>query len=341
MSKRIIKGDELQLFLNDSAPLYATSHTITVTGSTIDTATKDHGYFGSTEVGKLSWELTAECLYSDDQYDMMFDMMIRRTKTLVKFAKVKNYSVNGLINVGGDTAAWIPDEHAFTGYATVTSLTANANTGENATYSITFTGAGPLTLVDDSETLNFITVHYGPMEAGETYTLWNLSSGISGARGTAISISDRDDVSLNSRQNTYTPADDLTSLELIIYFTGTVVPASLLFENENVTYVEVGSTITDLGSAAFSNCTNLEAAVLNANVGLAPRLFNGDSSLEELTLPEIHGNESDGYTGVVYNSYSSALSGCNALTTIYVPSELVSWYENTAPWSNLTVEAIS
>ena len=148
MSKQIIKGDAIQLFLNGSAPLYATSHTLTLTGNTVDIATKDHGSWGASEIGNLTWELTAECLYSDGDYDDMFDRMVAKTKLMVQFAKVANYDPNGLVSTGGSVQAWTPDvQSAKKGYAVVTSLTANANTGENATYSITFTGAGPLTPV--------------------------------------------------------------------------------------------------------------------------------------------------------------------------------------------------
>ena len=148
MSKQIIKGDELQIFLGNNAPKYATSHALTLTGNTLDIATKDHGFWGASEVGKLSWELTAECLYTDGDYDSMFDKMIMREKFNIRFTKVKNYDVNGLVAVGGNVAAWRPDlETGLQGYATITSMTANANTGENATYSITFTGAGPLSSI--------------------------------------------------------------------------------------------------------------------------------------------------------------------------------------------------
>jgi len=145
MSKQILKGDQIQLFINNNAPLWATSHTLTLTGNTVDIATKDHGSWGASEIGNLTWELTAECLYSDGDYDDMFDRMVAKTKLMIQFAKVANYDPNGLVSTGGNVQAWTPDvQSAKKGYAVVTSLTANANTGENATYSITFTGAGPL-----------------------------------------------------------------------------------------------------------------------------------------------------------------------------------------------------
>lgn len=146
MANTILKGDELMLFYNGNAFAWATSHTLTVTGNTLDIATKDHGFWGASEVGKLTWEITTENLYSDDDYDTLFDLMLQKEPITVAFAKVSNYDVNGLASVGGDVQAWEADDTEYrSGLAVITSLTVNANTGENATYSATFTGSGPLT----------------------------------------------------------------------------------------------------------------------------------------------------------------------------------------------------
>ena len=343
MSKQIIKGDELQLFLNDSAPLYATSHTLTVTGSSVDRSTKDDGYWGSSEAGNLTWELTAECLYSDAQYDLMFDMMIRHQKQFIKFAKVQNYSVNGLISVGGDVNHWIPENKGFTGYAVVTSLTANANTGENATYSITFTGAGPLNSFSNITTLNYIDIHYGPMTAGTSYKLWNIKQGVAGVQGTASTLTDNIDISLSSRDNMYTPVENITSMQVRMYFRNTTIPSNLFEGISALTYVEVGSTIEAMGYRTFAGCTSLEAAVLNDKTGLTQYLFQGCTSLKSLTLPFKHYDETNQeWMGLPYNSNSQALAGTEeSLTDLYVPAETVTWYENTAPWNNLTVHSIS
>lgn len=147
MSNTIIKGDELMLFDSEGKALsWSTSHVLTITGSQIDIASKDHGFWGASEVGKLTWEITTENLYCDDDYDKLFAMMIAAEPVTVAFAKVSNYDVNGLASVGGDVTAWAADNTQYwSGLAVITSLTVNANTGENATYSATFTGAGPLT----------------------------------------------------------------------------------------------------------------------------------------------------------------------------------------------------
>lgn len=146
MANTIIRGDELMLFnAQNEALAWATSHTLTITGNTVDIATKDHGAWGASEVGNLTWEITSENLYCDDNYDELFDIMVAKEPVTVAFAKVSNYDENGLTSVGGTVSAWTPDTTNYrSGKAVITSLTVNANTGENATYSVTFTGAGPL-----------------------------------------------------------------------------------------------------------------------------------------------------------------------------------------------------
>lgn len=141
----IVKGDELMLFYNGNAFAYATSHALSMSADQISTASKDHGYWTGSEVGKLSWEITSENLYTDDDYDTLFDLYNRAEPITVAFAKAANYDKNGLTYVGGNVQAWTPDSSNYrSGMAIITSLNTNANTGENATLSVTLTGAGPL-----------------------------------------------------------------------------------------------------------------------------------------------------------------------------------------------------
>lgn len=147
MAQTIVKGDELMLFKGGSALAYATSHTLTITGNTIDVSSKDHGYWGASEVGNITWEVTTENLYTDTDYDALFTAMIAKTPIEIVFAKAANYDANGLDGVGeGSVEAWTQGG-GYKGKAVISSLTANANTGENATYSATFTGYGALTKV--------------------------------------------------------------------------------------------------------------------------------------------------------------------------------------------------
>ena len=144
--KQILKGDELMLFKNKKSIAYATSHVLTITGNTVDIASKDHGFWGASEVGSLTWEITSENLYTQDAYDELFDAMVACEPIDVAFGKVSNYDKNGIDN---STANWAPDTategSVKYGKAVITSLVANANTGENATFSITLTGQGAIT----------------------------------------------------------------------------------------------------------------------------------------------------------------------------------------------------
>ena len=145
MSKpTIVKGDELMLFKDNKSLAYATSHTLSITGNTIDISSKDHGYFGASEIGNITWEITSENLYTDSEFDSLFNVMVAKSPITVTFGHANNYNANGL----GSADNWIPDASVgakyYEGPAIITSLQANANTGENSTYSITLTGNGPL-----------------------------------------------------------------------------------------------------------------------------------------------------------------------------------------------------
>ena len=134
------------LFKDKKSIAYATSHVLTITGNTVDIASKDHGFWGASEVGSLTWEITSENLYTQDAYDTLFDAMVKCEPIDVAFGKVSNYNKNGIDNSTND---WAPDTAAEGsvkyGKAVITSLVANANTGENATFSITLTGQGAIT----------------------------------------------------------------------------------------------------------------------------------------------------------------------------------------------------
>ena len=151
----IIKGDELQLFYNGNTFAYATSHTLTITGNTVDVATKDHGYWGASSVGNITWEISSENLDTTADYDTLFELMVSQTKLPVQFGLVGNYNPNGLQSVGGPVAAWTLSNKYYSGSVYITSLTLNANTGENATYSVTFTGSGPL-IADGVPSKNYV-----------------------------------------------------------------------------------------------------------------------------------------------------------------------------------------
>lgn len=144
---RIIKGRDLMLFDNDGhSYAYATNHTFTFNAETTDISSKDHGMWGASEISRFTWELSSENLYTEDGYDKMYDAMITATPIKVRFG-LKQPQTDMSINVAdGNTALpyWTSQNSYYSGYVLVTSLVANANNGENATYSTTLTGTGAL-----------------------------------------------------------------------------------------------------------------------------------------------------------------------------------------------------
>ena len=161
--RQCIKGDDLMLFNGETGKSYAfaTAHTLTITADTADTSSKDHGVWTGNEVAKISWEITSENLYTSDGFDSLFKSMINRTAIPVAFGLKQKGEADKTV-VDEDYANWTPEykpdatgtptapeadtttSKMYMGMAYITSLTANANTGENATYSVTLTGTGSI-----------------------------------------------------------------------------------------------------------------------------------------------------------------------------------------------------
>ena len=105
MSKTIVKGDELMLFKDGKSLAYATSHSVSIQGSEISISSKDHGYWGASEIGDITWEITSENLYVDSEYDSLFNAMIAKSPIIVTFGHANAYNANGL----GSSDNWVPD----------------------------------------------------------------------------------------------------------------------------------------------------------------------------------------------------------------------------------------
>lgn len=145
-TQKIIKGDDLMLFDAQGKSLaFATSHQLTISADAVETSSKDGGVWGSNEVNKITWEITSENLYTETAYDDLFDKMIAREAITVYFGTKKETDPDKTV-ADGDYDSWTGAK-GKTGKVFVTSLTANANTGENATYSVTLTGTGKISKV--------------------------------------------------------------------------------------------------------------------------------------------------------------------------------------------------
>lgn len=166
----IIKGGDMMLFVNGKSIGYATNHTLSINADTKETSTKDSGgKWQTSEVGVLSWTASSENLMSNDQegngYKNLVKLMIDRTVITGHFdleGNSPNLDADKYDNV--PKGGWTPRAIAATAYSKgyvgsmiITSIELNAPNGENATFTVNFTGTGALTpkytlplVIDDS-----------------------------------------------------------------------------------------------------------------------------------------------------------------------------------------------
>lgn len=142
MAKKIIQGRDLMLFdANSVSYAYATNHTLTLTAETSDVTSKDHGENSAIIISKYTWEITSENLFTVTDYDELFDKMVTGEKITVCFGRKVDEGDKTVAD--GDLENWGLDiSDYYQGSVIITSLTANANNGENATLSVTLTGTG-------------------------------------------------------------------------------------------------------------------------------------------------------------------------------------------------------
>ncbi len=144
MANRIIKGRDLMLFdAEGNSYAFATNHTLTITAETADISSKDHGIWGASEVSKYSWEITSENLYTTAEFDKLFNTMLSGSPITVRFG-LKAENDNSKSVADGDYNHWTSAEGYYEGSAVITSLVANANNGDNATFSLTLSGSGSI-----------------------------------------------------------------------------------------------------------------------------------------------------------------------------------------------------
>lgn len=133
------------LFYNGKSLAFATNHQLSLSGNTLETSSKDHGEWTSKMIGKLSWSITSDNLFTEEDFTTMTDLWIGRTAIDVVFTVKGN---EGVFNEDGTTVptgGWTPKGNTgYKGKVVITGITANAQDGENATYNITLEGVGAL-----------------------------------------------------------------------------------------------------------------------------------------------------------------------------------------------------
>lgn len=143
----IVKGSKLMVFYNNAPIGFATSHSLSVTTNTTEVSTKDHGDYPAVIAQSISWEITAENLYSNAGELIYMQIVKSKAPVDIVFAPANNYDNSNEPGViGNDNKEWAfsSNDVIASGKALITSFSINAPSGDNATMSVTFTGVGEL-----------------------------------------------------------------------------------------------------------------------------------------------------------------------------------------------------
>lgn len=152
----IVKGKKLMVWVksgsgNYTSIGYCTNHTLSTSASTISVSHKDladagSGKWDDQDIDTLSWTITAEAFYANSQEGIgfadVFGYYAAGTVLDLKFAVAADSTT------GVPTGGWaVPSTGTIlTGKAIISSMDVNAPTDDNASFSVTFTGKGALSV---------------------------------------------------------------------------------------------------------------------------------------------------------------------------------------------------
>lgn len=146
----VIKGDVLMLF-NAQGKSFggATNHTLSISPEYTEVMCKDCGETPWKKLSKINWQITTENLYVSDEYEDFLTKALNDTEFTIIFG-ASNWVPVGLEKAGTNGASidnWSVDANGvvYTGKVKISSLTLNASSGDNATYSVTLDGVGNFT----------------------------------------------------------------------------------------------------------------------------------------------------------------------------------------------------
>lgn len=139
-----IKGKDLMVFKKTENSYKtmagATAHTLSLSASPVESSSKDSGKWGDSESGRIEWEIGTENLFTQADFDELFDSMVKGEKLTVAFEIAENANSD----VGKPAEGWRIGPGGYEGLVLITALNANAPYEGDATYSATFKGCGPL-----------------------------------------------------------------------------------------------------------------------------------------------------------------------------------------------------
>lgn len=142
------RGDDIMLFDDKGKSLaFGKSHTLSVGIESQEISSKDSGVFTSKKATKVNWSISAEHMYTEGAYDKLFDAMLTLEPITVYFGKKKSEAADKTV-ADGDLDAWKPNTPTQstlrTGQVIITKLDLQAQSGDNATFSVEFEGVGKI-----------------------------------------------------------------------------------------------------------------------------------------------------------------------------------------------------
>jgi hypothetical protein len=140
----IIAGKKLMVFLDGKSIAYATSHSVDLSSSTSEVAHKDIQNWGVENVTmSTSWTMSSDSLFAFEGAGNTIQTLLNAWQNGTKVDVV--FALSGTFN---SSTGWTIDtsETTLSGEGVITSLNISADTSDNATYSVTITGSGDLTI---------------------------------------------------------------------------------------------------------------------------------------------------------------------------------------------------
>lgn len=153
MAQNVIKGKKLMVFIKKEntykSIALSTNHTLTLSASTSDLAVKSKDQskgksWTDSEIDQMSWTVSSESLVGTGEgqgFGDIMDLYLKGEKVELVFDGV---TADGAPVGGFSPAASGDDFQGLKGQALITSLTLNAPLEDNGTYTVEFTGTGPL-----------------------------------------------------------------------------------------------------------------------------------------------------------------------------------------------------
>lgn len=144
---KVEKGKNLMLFIEIESKYTAIAAakdcSYTVSAEMSETSSKDSGIWKDQQPTKLSWNAKSSNLliFGDaNGYDILMGKMVAMEPVKIRFSKIKEVnSKDGIPETG-----WTENGNIMEGEAYVSSLELTAPDGDNASYSVSFEGAGKL-----------------------------------------------------------------------------------------------------------------------------------------------------------------------------------------------------